>query len=134
MKISNITNILSALLISLLVIISQASASTYSDKLRLKLKQPFKANTNTLLLNALENSNLVNNDYESNESDAAYFKYLNNEEQKTVLTKRSRYSKDYTLSEEEKKKIDQAAESAFRKLKKFYIVASRSRYGKRDTN
>lgn len=126
---SRIINLLSSLLIVLLVIINQTNANTHSNKLKLKLVQPFKVNS--LLINALDNSNFD----EDSENDSAYLQYLNNEEQKTTqLTKRSRYSKDYTLSEEEKRKIDQAAENAFRKLKKFYIVASRSRFGKRDIN
>jgi len=48
----------------------------------------------------------------------------------TKLNKRSRFITDYTLSEDEKKRIDQAAITAFKKLKKFYVVASRSRFGR----
>jgi len=47
-----------------------------------------------------------------------------------TFDKRTRYATDYTLSDMEKKKIDQAAITAFKKLKKYYVVASRSRFGR----
>ena len=48
----------------------------------------------------------------------------------SAFDKRTRYATDYTLSDVEKKKIDQAAITAFKKLKKYYVVASRSRFGR----
>lgn len=49
-------------------------------------------------------------------------------EKERTLLKRSKQHDD-TLSEEQRKKIDEATENAFKKLKQFYIVASRARFG-----
>lgn len=59
--------------------------------------------------------------------DKTFVNYQNNEE--VAINKRIK-NLDYALSTEERRKIDQASEIAFRKLKKFYVIASRSRFGR----
>ena len=51
-------------------------------------------------------------------------------ETRPKIISNKRIDSEYKLSENEKKKIDISTALAFKKLKKFYIVAGRSRYGK----
>ena len=128
------TILLSILTIQTIFVSSFKLDSVHSNVNQMKKTDMKITNTDNILIDAIKKYNRLSEYEERNhENEDSYLNYLNNMEFKSEMNKRSRYSDDYTLSEEEKKKIDKAAESAFKKLKKFYIVASRSRFGKRDT-
>ena len=97
------TILISILTIQIIYVSSFKLDSVHSNVNQMKKTDMKIKNTDNILIDAIKKYNRY--EERNHENEDSYLNYLNNVEFKSEMNKRSKYSDDYTLSEEEKNKI-----------------------------